>query len=363
MKRRQLCLNSSVLVVLIAVALTFFSCSDNDPIPDPGPAGFFIVNEGGFGNSNTSLSYYDYETGEVTNNIFQSVTGRPLGDQAQSMTVFEGKGYIVVQGSAKLEVINADDHTSVTTITEGLVSPRYLLGISSTKAYVSDWGEFGVTGTVKVIDLESNMVSKTIATGQGANEMLRVDNKVYVVNAGGWGRDNTVKVIDSTTDEIVDAIEVGENPRSIQQDAGGNIWVLSAGYLAYDQSWNLDPENSTKSSLTKIVSDEEVLRLEFPELTFSTASHLRVDIAGEVLYYLYDDKLFRISVDATGLPETAFVEKGFYGLSVDPASGNIIAMEASDFSSSGSMYFYNAEGEELDSFVVGIAPNGCAFIQ
>ena len=181
-------LNYRKFLMLLSLFTIFIiqSCSDDDPDPiKPGAEGFFIVNEGGFGNTNTSISFYNQETDQITNDLFAAVNGRPLGDQAQSMAVHEGKGYIMVQGTGKIEVIDADEYNSIATITEDIESPRYFQGVSTTKAYVSDWGADGMTGTVKVIDLAANKVTKTIATGQGANKMLKVGNFVYVTNSGG----------------------------------------------------------------------------------------------------------------------------------------------------------------------------------
>ena len=152
-----------VVLSIVSAMVLFQSCEkDPDPVVKAGEAGFFIVNEGGYPNPNTSISFYDRKTGAVTNDLFVAKNGRPLGLQAQSMSVFEGKGYIVVQGDSKIEIINPDDFSSLSTISEGIPSPRYFLGVTATKAYVSDWGVDGVTGTVKVIDLSMNKITKKV---------------------------------------------------------------------------------------------------------------------------------------------------------------------------------------------------------
>src|SRR5690242_18231299 len=89
--------------------LVIASSCGSDPSPEipVGSAGYFVVNEGGFGNGNTSISFYDRNSNTMTNDVFTKKNGRALGDQSQSVTVFEGKAYIVVQHSGKIEVINA----------------------------------------------------------------------------------------------------------------------------------------------------------------------------------------------------------------------------------------------------------------
>jgi YVTN family beta-propeller protein len=356
-------LKLSRMWAVMAALLVVQSCSDDpQPMVKPGEAGFFIVNEGGFGNGNTSISFYDRKTDEVTNNVFAVKNGRPLGDQAQSMTVFEGKGYIVVQNSAKIEVIDPDDYSSLATISTGLPSPRYFVGISATKAYVSDWGADGITGTVKVLDLTTNTVTSTIATGKGANKMLKVNNLVYVANSGGFDKDNTVKVIDSNTDAIVSTITVGDNPNSLQRDKDGNIWVSSGGAIAFDANFNIDVTNSTKGSISKInSSNTETLRLSVDKVTYSAPSSLSIDPTGAMLYYTYDDKVYSMATSATALPTAAFKNESYYGLSVDPINGNVLGFKAPNFSSAGTMEILTQTGSLVKTYTVGIGPNGCAF--
>lgn len=338
------------------------SCSDDPEPVKPGADGFFVVNEGGFGNGNTSISFYDRSTDQMINDVFSAKNGRPLGDQSQSMTVFEGKGYIVVQGSGKIEVIDADDYSSIATIDDDLPSPRYFVGISATKGYVSDWGADGLTGTVKVIDLTSYAVTKTIVTGKGANKMLKTGNFVYVTNAGGFGKDNAVTVIDTGGDEITATIPVGDNPNSIQRDPSGNIWIASGGAIAYNPDWSVDEAESTKGSISKITStNTEEIRLPVDQLTFSGPGNLSISPDGKTIYYTYNGAVYSMSTSASTLPVTPFKAKSYYGLAVDSFNGNIIGCEAPNFSSAGSIDVMDESGNTIHSSSVGIAPNGCAF--
>lgn len=341
--------------------LLFTSCSDDEPTLDTSLNGFFIVNEGAFGNSNTSLSYFNEDNMEVSNNVFQAVNSRPLGDQSQSMTVFEGNGYIVVQNSGKVEVIDAKEYTSITTIEDDVESPRYFIGASSTKGYLSDWGSDGFTGTVKVVDLTSYAVTKTISTGAGANQMVIVGDRLYVANSGGWGTDNRVIIIDTNSDEVIDEIPVGSNPRNLVVDSQDNLWVLSAGAFAFDNEFNLIEEESTPSSLSKITGGQQVFKLDFPNITFSNANNLNINPAGNTLYFTYEGAVYQMQTSAESLPTQSFIDKSLYGFSVDQESGQLIGLEAPDFSSSGNMIFYDANGNETATYAVGIGPNGCAF--
>ena len=361
----------AMLAVVTAMVFIQSCTNDPEPIAKPGESGFFIVNEGTFGGTNASLSFYDRKADAVTNNVIFTPDHK-LGDQAQSMTIFEDKGYIVVQNSSKIEVIDVANSTSLTTITEDLPSPRYFVGISSTKAYVSDWGTNGITGTVKVIDLSTNKVTKTISAGVGTNKMLKVGNFVYVTNTGGYDNenfisvsDNTVKVIDTNTDAIVATITTGDNPNSLQLDKDGNIWVTSSGATVYSitpTGYGIDEDKSTKGSVSKISSaNTEILRLTMEDFTFSNIGNLGISPDATKLYYTYDGAVYSLSTTATSLPTTAFKTKDYYGLAIDPFNGDVIGCYAPNFSSAGSIDVYDASGTLVTTSTVGIAPNGCAF--
>jgi YVTN family beta-propeller protein len=350
---------------VLTISLVVISGCGPDPNPNApvGTDGFYIVNEGAFNNNNASLSFYDRDKDEVTNDVFQAKNGRALGDQAQSMTIHEGKGYIVVQNSGKIEVIDIQNNASLRTITDGIESPRYFIGIDATKGYVSDWGSDGLTGSVKVVDLASMAVTKTIPTGHGPNRFLNIGSRLYIANSGGYGKDNSVKVIDVTKDQVIATIIVRDNPNSLEVDKDGNIWVASSGNLVYNQDYSINESLSTKSALTKLKGSDlgELVKFEFNEFTFSPLSNLVINADRNVVYYNYNGAVYSLATDASQLSSQPFINKSYYGLAVDPITDNVIGTLAPTFSAAGKIEVYGSDGMLKNSYDVGIAPNGCAF--
>lgn len=357
-------LKQFLLTSLIISASLLLSCTENEVepnVPNANIEGYFVLNEGAWGGGNASLSYYDKTNNTVTNDVFYNANNkRNLGDQAQSMTIHNSKGYIVVQNSSKIEVISADSLTSIATISVDIESPRYFIGYSDAKGYVSDWGD-GFTGSVKVINLSTNQVSKTIATGKGTNQLMINDDKLYAVNAGGFGRDNTLVIIDTNTDTVIGTIEISDNPNSLRVDADGNIWVLASGHTEYDPNdFSVIVEQSTKGSLTKLSASGEILKT-FPFSDLVSPKNLEISNDGSTLYYIYNASIYEMAISSSSLPSESFINKSYYGLAIDPVDGMIIGCEATSFSSAGNIDIYSSEGSLIDSHTVGIAPNGCAF--
>ncbi len=350
-----------ILIILSIFAFQACDSDDNEQVIPTGSEGFFITNEGAFGGSNASLSFYNRNTNTVNNNLFFSANERPLGDQVQSMALHEGKGYIAVQNSAKIEIIDASDFTSINTISDNIFSPRYFLGITSGKGYLTDWGSDGFQGSVKVIDLNTNSVIKSISTGQGANQLLIHNNLAYVANNGGRGRDSTISVIDTNADAIVSTIVVGNNPNSLQLDAEGNIWVTASGYLAFDENFAIIEEESIPGSISKITDGQEVLRLYVDKVNYNIPNKLSINKERSTIYYTYDGGVYSLSTSASSLPSSPLISKNYYGLAIDPITDNIIGFESPNFSSSGAMDVYSSQGNLIESYEVGIGPNGCAF--
>lgn len=356
---------ATFIVLTLFSGLIFFSCKvDDSPAPSVSAQdGYFIINEGGFGNANTTLSFYNRQDNSVLNNVFRNANNRPLGDQTQSMTIFDGRGFIVVQNSSKVEVIDRETFESLATIgpDEGIISPRHFVGINPTKGYVTDWGADGLSGTLKVLDLDSYQVTSTIPIGAGPNELILIDNRVYVTNSGGLGSDNTVVEVDPQTDTIVNTIVVGDNPSSLTTDAEGSIWVVGGGKLVYDPvDFSLVEEESTAGFIARIVNNKVTVKISSDEINVGPSS-VTIDPGGQILYFRYKGGVYAMSTTNTTLPTTPLIDQRFYGLGIDPVSGDILAGEAPDFSSNGSFLRYSSTGNLIQGYSVGIAPNSFAF--
>ena len=65
-----------------------------------------VLNEGRIGTNMGAISVL-YRNGMVSPDVFRVVNNRPLGDVAQSITMINGKYFIALNNSKKIEIVNS----------------------------------------------------------------------------------------------------------------------------------------------------------------------------------------------------------------------------------------------------------------
>ncbi len=316
----------------------------------------FITNEGSFSGTG-AVTVYDRATGTPTQNAYQAAnSGFTLGSILQSVNVYNGKAYFVVNNGSKVEVADASTLVSTGTI-NGLSSPRYFVPASPTKAYVSDW----VSNTVAVVNLANNTISSTIAVGNSPEHMVITNGKLYVANSGAFSIDNTVSVIDISLDVVIATITLDDAPTSLQVDMNGDVWVLCAGDPAFTGG------TPTAGSLNKIDPSTDAVTLTMPFA--STAKHpgdLVINATGTALFYLdqgYGGNVFVHDIATSVIDSSsAFISGAYYEIGLDPVTDEIFAADAKDFSQNGDVTRYDAlTGASIATFGVGVIPGGFYF--
>jgi YVTN family beta-propeller protein len=345
----------NLLITICALTIMFvISCKKDEPeIPGKYERGVLISNEGPFMDGTGTVSFYDPANKSIENRIFQTVNNRPPGNIVQSIAVFNNRAYIVVNNAAKIEVAEAGTFESIGVI-EGLTSPRYFLGISSSKAYVSDWG-----GEVAIIDLNTLTKTGTIAAGLSPDRMLLDGNRAWVVNSAGWASDSTVTVIDTQTDSPLQTIVVGDNPSGIVKDANGKIWVICGGIF----DWS-DPANNTSGSVVRIHPDTFTIeaRAELDDTYFD--ARLAINTAKNKLYFTFTGGLFTIDANAkSGLKSDKILSRPYYALGIDPATDEIYTSDPLDYAQPGYIFRFDpASNIVIDSVKAGIIPGNFLFL-
>ncbi len=345
------------MFLFLISGLILFSC-EKDPTgaskeKQVQSIGAFIVNEGNFGKSNGSLSFYSYADQTVQNEIFKSVNKRPLGDTPNSMTIHDSLGFIVVNNSNTIEVISLKTWKSKKTIVlEGGPSPRHLAVVSDDKAYVSNL----FANNVAVIDLKSLSLSgKTIAVGANPEEIAVASGKAFVLNSG-FGAANTISVIDVAQDKVVKTITVADNPTSVILDDDDELNVLCTGRWP---AWGDSTDQGTNGAV--IVIDPQSLTV--VDSTAIEGHPSEITYAGDdVAYFLLNGSVVKFSTSENKVINQAFIGGFFYSVEADPIARLLFVLDAKDYQSAGQLQIYDFNGNLQKSFTVGIIPGAVTFV-
>ncbi|WP_345241552.1 YncE family protein [Nibrella saemangeumensis] len=326
---------------------------------EPYESGVLVLEEGGFTKGNASVSFINRQTGQITPDIFKKVNSRAIGDVLQSYTELAGRGYLVVNNSNKVEIVDANTFKSVGSIEAGVDQCRYIVPVSNEKAYVSCWGN-SPNGSVAVVDLANKVVVKQVMTGVGPEGMLVKGSDLYVANSGGFDTDNTVSIINTQTDAVTSTITVGDVPTHLVIDRNQDIWVLCSG----KPTWN-SPDRLTKAELIRINSSTKQIvgRITIGGKNINgNPDNLIINGDGTMLYFTLNNAVYSMPVSAATAPiDTPLIRKNLYGLGYDNATNTIYGAYAGDFSQNGYVYRYRTGGQVIDSLRVGLIPSGFYF--
>jgi len=341
--------NAIILILLLFVA----SCHKDNLPPEPNPdelgKGIFIINEGNYNSGNASLTYYESETKKTTNQLFYKQNNAPLGDVAQSITVYGERAYIVANNSGLIYIINRKTAKYEGKITD-LVSPRHILFIDDNKAYISDLSSSKLT----IINPQDFTILGKIEIGRTSEEMLKIGDEVFIANWSAYNQsktNNQIMIVNSLQDILIDSITVGIEPNSMVIDKNGMLWVLCSGGF----------ENTEKASLWQInPAERKVLQtIVFPDINNSPTA-LEINKEGDRLYFI-NQSVFRMSINETQIPTEPFIQgvaELSYAISVDKQNNEIYLSDVLDYTRNGLVYHFNPEGQILDTISAGIIP-GC----
>ena len=352
---------SKLVFVALVSSVFLTSCSDDDTIVES-PLGSYdngvlILNQGGFGHGDASVSYLSEDFTTQQNNIFSIVNPTiTLGDTGQDVGLYQNLAFIVLNYSNKIEVVNLYTMAHVATISSGLNNPRYI-AFSNGKGFVTNWGDGGSTSDdyVAVLNLSTYAVSSTIPVAEGPERIVENDNKLYVAHAGGYGYGSTISVINATNNTLSTTINVGDVPNSLEVN-NGSLYVICGGKPSYAPT-----ETAGKFVKINLTNNYVASTLNFPAATHPS----NLDLVDNTVFYTVNSSIYKSTLTAATLPTTALFSttaQGVYGVySFAVHNDKIYVGDAADYNSNGKVYVYSSTGSLEHSYTVGVIPAGFYF--
>lgn len=353
-------MKNKLLKISVLLSLFLASCSSDDNSGSSHQTGdfeegVFILNEGGTSLSTASISFLS-ENGQLEHDIFRAVNPNAdeMGTYLQSMFFDDTRAFIISGGANAITVVNRYTFEYITTISTGLNNPRY--GVTENgKAYVvnqAGW-ESGADDYLAVINLNTYVVS-SIPLGMSSDRIIEANDKIYVSN-GYYGDGNTITVINPINDTIETVINLGDgnSPNSLDEE-DGFLYVLTT--------------NNPEYKIQKIsLSNHQIVGERLLSPFMPDAKNLTIE--DDIIYYTNVNSVYAVAIanfenenigDELILTYEASSEwSAMYGFAVE--DGKVYIADAGDFASDGKVYVYSTTGNLLNTYTVGIAPNGFYF--
>jgi hypothetical protein len=348
------------ILMLGLLAISTLACDKNEDPQDDSNSyhhGTLILNEGNFMDNNGTVTHrlgnhvkYDIFQAENLRSLSGSITGYATAGERGVLLVDNSTG-----GQDKIEIVDAKTFKSLATVpSTEIENPREVLKINEDKVYISAWDATGSwpntyinPGYVAVLDVKSGKITKKIPVQHGAESMVKVGAEVYVGSV--YSDKNLITVIQTTNDAVSATLTTGLNPEVIGIDAQQKLWFF-------------DGELKRLNTGTKTV--EAALKVKDAA---RTASKFSMSKDGrKILYTLsyFDENfvekgaLYQTDISASEVnTTTSLISRTFYGVDVDPGTGQIYGSIVPSFKQAGYVLRYQEDGTLIDSIKAEIGPS------
>lgn len=345
----------AALTTIIVASCGVRNSSDNPspaPLPKKGISGVWVLNEGGFGRNNASLSLYNLKDSSFVQDYFEPETGRKLGDVANDLYRYGGKIYIAVNNSSTVEIISADSGKDLRQISllNGTVKrqPRSIVGFGP-NVFVCNYDS-----TIAVIDTTTLNISRYLKAGRNPEGLAVVGNQLYVCNSGGlaWppNFDSTLSVFNLTTFEKVQTYKVEINLQRIVAVSNNEVLISTSGNYN-DRKPKIIRFNGTIANQIEI-NNSNLQKFSTPSGDVYMAL---VKPEGETKYKLARINPTTLALDYTNLPDISAVTTP-YGFTYDPSTEEYWVSDAKNYSEEGDIYYYGKDLKLKRKITAGLLP-------
>lgn len=369
-------------LVCAGIAVLSVACdSDGEDYPG-GPVGngnieAIVLNEGLI-NTNMGAISLLYKDGTVVPDVFRDVNRRPLGDVAQSMTKINGKYFVALNNSKKIEIIDPGTFRSLGTILYSQAGfPRQIVPISPTEAIVSDLDRQLVR--IRTVEPYGEPL-EYIPVPRWVEYLVVAENKIFGMTAGGIYVFD-VNNIKKEAARVIREVKNDEITKTCKMlvDKNGKIWALmnekNGNEFAGIVLTCVDPETEKVVASYRLPFGDKVN----PQLgdVVGVIDYNRTDIDPALTWIYFNVKTCaQLSSDGIITQQSVYrmnVENGefrhycdlpganmMYGFSVSPR-GEVYLCDCLDYTAQRGFIRNYRKDESIRSYRVGVYPGQVYF--
>ena len=336
------------------------------------PSGIYLVNQGNQGSNKARLDFLNFHNGFYIRDVFTEYNPevvKGLGDIGNDVQVYKGKVFVVVNGSHKVEIMDA---YSMKRLAQVDVPNCRFIAFDGNSAYVTsyvakDKEAFKTQkGALYCIDLDTYKVTGQVTVGYQPEQLVIMDGKAYVANSGGYvaGNDNTVSVVDLNSMKVEYDIEVAVNLELMLVDSEGTIWVSSRGnYSDVSSTLNYLVKKGDKYELGGSVNvPVSSMALAGDKIYVIGSTYTPPTWALTTTYNIVNAKTRKLESGSFITDGTESDITTAFTVTVNPGNGDIYVTDAKDYVSSGTLHCFTGSGKHKWSVHTGDIPGRIAFL-
>lgn len=336
------------LFAILAGSVFFVSCSsdddsNNEVIPTGDYVnGTFVLNEGYSSPSSASVSFIGAD-GVVQQDIFTAVNpGKELGSYLQSMFFDDERAFIISGQANKVTIVNRYTFEFIASVEGNFDNPRYG-AVANSKAYITNSANFANADDFLTVINLTDYTTTRIPLNDYAERIIEENDKLYIAN-GYYNSGDSVTVFNPVSDTVERVYELDVSPNSLEAE-DNMLYVLG--------------EN--KIVRISLASNQIVSSVNLP-----TADARNITVEDGKSYYTDDTAVYVMAVNSPNAPATPLFSYestsqfgAMYGFNVK--DDKIYVADAGDFASDSNVYAYSLTGTLLNTYTVGVGPNGFYF--
>lgn len=375
--KRLFCFLSAVLFG------TLFSACDKPGLYPGGslkdaPIECLVLNEGLL-NTNAGALSVVYRDSTVVVDAFQDVNHRPMGDVAQSVTLINGKYFVAMNNSKKVEILDPVTFRSLGTILYKQAGyPRQIVPVSPTEAVVSDLRNQLVR--IRTVEPYGEPL-EYISVPAWIEYLIGAENKIFGMTSRGLLVFDANRIVKEEARLLRDVYneEYTKTCRMLK-DKHGKLWALmnrkQGGKVVGIVLACIDPLRERVVKKYELPLGEELPEGMVGALGYINYNRTDIDPTGTWIYFnaatrsevpnsqgAYEQQsVFRLNVD-TGMFERYRDLPGvgmMYGFAVGP-TGDVYLCDCLDYTAQrGYVRCYREDGR-VDSYRVGVYPSQVYF--
>ncbi|AFL86322.1 hypothetical protein Belba_3842 [Belliella baltica DSM 15883] len=348
--------NLRLLGYLLALSLFIYSCDGSGEERPLGEyeKGLLIINEGNFSSRDGDISHYNFNTGEVQQNIFEKVNNRPFAGLVQDLVEYEDYFYLVAN-TGKVEIVNKNTFESIGSVEgEELNIPRSAI-ITDNKIYIADWGPYDASfaspeSYIAIVNgITGGAVTKKSRTSSRPESFYKINNDLLIACSAA---------------RKIDVMRVGVDTVNRSIDVEGT----PVRFLEHDNKLLLLSRNSSTVFFHEInksnysISNTTEINISRPTSKLTLGENGEAYVITSTGWPDYNDAVAKISITSGQVIDASLYEgNGFYGIGFDNFDKNIYVSENNGFQGSGTAIVINQSGNEVKTIPTGVGPSGFIF--